>query len=544
MGQVQVVEMRTSRLVVVALVLLIAAPPPVGSTPKHGGAAVITFNNDLTTLDPQVGYDWQNWSVIKSIFDGLMDYKPGTTELTPDLAESYTVSEDGLSYTFKLRDGVKFHNGRVLSASDVKYSLERAINPATQSPGGGYYSMIKGFEDLTAGRAKELSGIVTPDDRTVVFTLTRPDATFLHLLALNFAHVVPKEEVEKDGADFGRKPVGTGAFKFVEWVPGQRIVLDRNTEYFRKGIPYLDKLTFEFGQDPTIAVLRLRRGEVDVAGDGIPPAQFTTIMADPANKDLISEVSSLHTSYVAINITRPPFDSLKVRQAVNMAINKQRIVRLINNRATPATQIPPPAMPAYNPLNKGYAYDPEGAKKLLAEASASEITTELYVMNVDPNPRIARAIQQDLAVIGIKAEIRYMMQTEVIAAGGSGTAPMIWSGGMAWLADFPDPSNFYYGVLGCAGAVEGGWNWSKYCNHAIDERAAKADLMVKASQKDARIAEWKTIFDDLMKDAPLVPIFNERQFTFHSVRIEADKGAFADPTRIPVNYDYIFLPEH
>src|SRR4026209_120137 len=100
MGQVQVVEMRTSRLVVVALVLLIAAPPPVGSTPKHGGAAVITFNNDLTTLDPQVGYDWQNWSVIKSICDGLMDYKPGTTELTPDLAESYTVSDDGLTYKF------------------------------------------------------------------------------------------------------------------------------------------------------------------------------------------------------------------------------------------------------------------------------------------------------------------------------------------------------------------------------------------------------------------------------------------------------------
>jgi peptide/nickel transport system substrate-binding protein len=512
--------------------------------PKHGGAAVITFNNDLTTLDPHVGYDWQNWSVIKSIFDGLMDYKPGTTELEPDLAESYTVSEDGRTYTFQLRDGVKFHNGRALRASDVKYSLERAISPATHSPGGGYYSMIEGFEDLIAGSAKELSGIVTSGDRTVVFTLTRPDATFLHLLALNFAHVVPKEEVEKDGADFGRKPVGTGAFKFLRWVPGQRIVLERNSDYFRRGIPYLDNLIFEFGQDPTIAVLRLHRGEVDVAGDGIPPAQFTTIMADSANKDLISEETRFHTSFVAMNITQPPFNNLKVRQAVNMAINKQRIVRLINNRATPATQILPPAMPAYNPDNKGYAYDPDEAKKLLAEAGVHDITTELYVMNVDPNPRIARAIQQDLAVVGIKAEIRYMMQTEVITAGGSGNAPMIWSGGMAWMADFPDPSNFYYGILGCAGAVEGGWNWSKYCNPAIDERAAKADLMVKASQKGARIAEWKAIFDDLLKDAPLVPIFNERQFTYHSARIKADKGAFADPTRIPVNYDHVFLPEN
>jgi oligopeptide transport system substrate-binding protein len=203
-----------------------------------------------------------------------------------------------------------------------------------------------------------------------------------------------------------------------------------------------------------------------------------------------------------MNITRPPFDNLKVRQAVNMAINKQRIVRLINNRATPATQILPPAMPAYNPDNKGYAYDPEAAKKLLAEAGLSEITTELYVLNVDPNPRIARAIQQDLTVIGIKADIRNMMQTEVIAVGGSGTAPMIWSGGMAWMSDFPDPSNFYYGILGCAGAGEGGWNWSKYCNHSIDQRAAKADLLVKGSEEgDARITEWKAIFDDLLKDS-------------------------------------------
>ena len=114
-------------------------------------------------------------------------------------------------------------------------------------------------------------------------------------------------------------------------------------------------------------------------------------MADPANKELISEGTQLHTSYIAMNVTRPPFDNLKVRQAVNMAINKQRIIRFINNRATPATQIPPPAMPAYNPDNKGYAYDPETARKLLAEAGIGEITTELYVMNVDPNPRIARS---------------------------------------------------------------------------------------------------------------------------------------------------------
>ncbi|MFN4140365.1 ABC transporter substrate-binding protein [Aestuariivirga sp.] len=528
---------------VAAVALLAAAPMALAQAPKQGGAATITFNNDLTTLDPHVGYDWQNWSVIKSIFDGLMDYKPGTTELEPDLAESYTVSDDGLTYTFTLRDGVKFHNGRAMTSADVKYSFERAVNPATQSPGGGYFGMIAGYDDVAGGKATTLSGIETPDDRTVVFKLTRPDATFLHLMAINFGYVVPKEEVEKAGADWGKKPVGTGAFKFVEWVPGQNIKLERNKDYFRAGVPYLDNVTFEFGQDPTVAVLRLKRGEVDIVGDGIPPAQFAELMADAANKELIAEGEQLHTGYVTMNVTQPPFDNVKVRQAVNMAINKDRIVRLINNRAAPASQALPPAMPGYNPDNKGYAYDPEGAKKLLAEAGAGEITTELYVMNVDPNPRIAQAIQQDLAAVGIKAEIRSLAQAEVIAAGGSGKAPMIWSGGMAWIADFPDPANFYYGILGCAGAVEGGWNWSKYCNKALDERATKADAMVKDDQKDARIAEWRAIFDDVLKDAPWAPIFNEKRFTYHSERLGGDPSLFTDPIHIPVNYDYIFAKD-
>jgi oligopeptide transport system substrate-binding protein len=528
---------------VAALAMAVAAPAAFAAAPKQGGAATITFNNDLTTLDPQVGYDWQNWSVIKSIFDGLMDYKPGTTELEPDLAESYTVSDDGLMYTFKLRDGVKFHNGRPMTSADVKYSFERAVSPATQSPGGGYFGMIVGYDELTGGKATTLSGIETPDDKTVVFKLSRPDATFLHLMAINFGFVVPKEEVEKAGADWGKKPVGTGAFKFVEWVPGQNIKLERNKDYFRAGVPYLDNITFEFGQDPTVAVLRLKKGEVDIVGDGIPPAQFVEAQADPANKDLIVEGDQLQTGYVTMNVTQAPFDNVKVRQAVNMAINKDRIVRLINNRAVPANQPLPPAMPGYNGENKGYAYDPEAAKKLLAEAGVGEISTELYAMNVDPNPRIAQSIQQDLAAVGIKAEIRSLAQAEVISAGGSGKAPMIWSGGMAWIADFPDPANFYYGILGCAGAVEGGWNWARYCNKELDARATNADAMVKDDQMSARIAEWKAVFDDVVKDAPWAPVFNEKRFTYHSARLGGDPTLFTDPIHIPVNYDYIFAKD-
>jgi ABC-type transport system substrate-binding protein len=527
-----------------AAAVAMIAMPAMAETPKQGGEAVVTFQNDLTTLDPQVGYDWQNWTVIKSIFDGLMDYEPGTTVLRPDLAESYSISDDGQTYTFVLRDGLKFHNGRTVTAADVKYSIERAVNPATQSPGGGYFSVIKGYDEMSSGAAAELSGIAAPDDKTVVVQLNRPDATFLHLMAINFGFVVPKEEVDKAGGNFGIAPVGTGAFKFVEWVPGQRLVLERFADYHLSGVPYLDKLTFEFGQDPTVAVLRLQKGEIDIAGDGIPPAQFNDVMADPANKDLIAVGEQLHTGYITLNSKIPPLDNVKVRQAINMAINKDRIVKLINNRGAPATQALPPAMPGYDSGQAGYAFDVDKAKSLLAEAGfADGFDTELYAMNVDPNPRIAQAIQQDLAAIGVRAEVKSLAQGEVIAAGGNTAAPMIWSGGMAWIADFPDPANFYYGILGCGAVGNGGWNWAGYCNEGIDQRANQADSMVTAEQAAARIEAWKGIFNDVLAQAPWVPVFNEKRFTYHSARLGGDPALFTDPIHIPVNYDFIYNEE-
>ena len=241
------------------------------------------------------------------------------------------------------------------------------------------------------------------DPLTIEFTLSQPDATFLHKMALNFAHVVPKEAVDEAGADFGRKPVGTGAYKLAEWTLGQRVVFERNPDYWQAGLPKLDQITFEIGQEPTVALLRLQRGEVDILGDGIPPAQFLQVKADPGDAAIV-EGGQLHTGYVTMNVNIPPFDDVKVRQAVNMAINKDRIVQIINNRAVPANQPLPPSMPGYAKDYEGYPYDPEGAKKLLAEAGHPDgFETELFVYNTDPNPRIAQAIQQDLAQIGIKA---------------------------------------------------------------------------------------------------------------------------------------------
>lgn len=530
-----------------ALTLAIVASMLVGhlfaAEPKEGGDAVITYQNDVATLDPAIGYDWQNWSMIKSLFGRLMDYKPGTTELAPSLAEQYTISEDGTEYTFTLKKGVKFHNGRELKASDVKYSLERTVNPKTQSPGAGFFSSIAGYEDVATGKSETLGGVTTPDDYTVKVTLSQPNATFLHVMALNFASVVPKEEVEKWGADFGKHPVGSGAFELAEWKLGQNLTFKKNPNYFEPGIPYLDSIKFEIGQDPTVSLMRLQKGEVDIAGDGVPPAQFLQFKNNPAQKDLIVTGEQLQTGYLTLKTTMPPFDKLDVRKAVNMAISKDRIVRIINGRAKPANQPLPPSMPGYDTEFKGYPYDVEGAKKLLTDAGfPNGFDTELYVMNTDPQPRIAQSIQQDLAKVGIRAQIKSLAQANVIAAGSEkDQAPMVWSGGMAWIADFPDPSNFYGPILGCEGAVPGGWNWSLYCNKALDAEAKKADAMAKPEQAEERIQLWRKVFTDVMADAPWVPVFNEQRFTVRSTRMGGDDALYVDPVHIPVNYDHIHM---
>ncbi|MDW9438873.1 ABC transporter substrate-binding protein [Sinorhizobium meliloti] len=519
--------------------------PAVADDIKQGGEMTVTYKDDVSTLDPAIGYDWQNWSMIKSLFDGLMDYVPGTTELRPDLAESYEISEDGKIFTFKLRKGVKFHNGRELTAQDVKYSIERVVNPATQSPGAGFFATIKGVEEASAGKGGELSGITVQDPHTIRFELTRPDATFLHVMALNFAHVVPKEEVEKHGADFGKNPVGSGAFKLAEWTLGQRLVFERFTDYWNEGLPKLDRITFEVGQEPVVALLRLQNGEIDVPGDGIPPAKFVEVTNDPNFKDLIIRGGQLHTGYVTMNVKMAPFDKVEVRKAVNMAINKDRILRIINGRAVAANQPLPPSMPGYAKDYAGYAYDPEGAKKLLEQAGLGDgFSTELYVMNTDPQPRIAQAIQQDLKAIGITASIKSLAQANVIAAGGEeNQAPMIWSGGMAWIADFPDPSNFYGPILGCGGAVPGGWNWSWYCNEELDKKAAEADAIADPAKAAEREALWRDIYLKIMEDAPWAPIFNEERFTIRSERIGGDDKLFVDPVHIPVHYDQVYAKD-
>ena len=396
---------------------------------------------------------------------------------------------------------------------------------------------------MADGSADSLAGVSVVDPATVEIRLSRPDATFLHVMALNFASVVPREAVDAAGGDFGKNPVGTGAFRLGEWTIGQRLIFEKNPDYWRAGLPYLDTVTFEVGQEPIVALLRLQNGEVDVPGDGIPPAKFQEVMGDPAQAARVVEGGQLQTGYITLNVTVPPLDDVEVRRALNMAIDKDRITQIINGRAVPATQPLPPSMPGYTEGYAGYGFDPEKAREMLAEAGLPDgFDTELYVMNTDPNPRIAQAIQQDLSKIGVRAEIRSLAQANVIEAGGAGTAPMIWSGGMAWIADFPDPSNFYGPILGCSGAEAGGWNWSKFCDPALDAEATDADSMVSQDGAE-RLEMWSDVYMKVMDEAPWIPVFNEQRYTMKSARMGGDDSLYVDPVSIPVNYDYVYVTE-
>ena len=253
-----------------------------------------------------------------------------------------------------------------------------------------------------------MSGITTPDDSTVVFQLIEPNATMLHVFALNFSFAVPKEVAEKFGPDFTHNAVGTGAYKMTAYNPGQQIVLERNPDWNKDGRPYVDKFTLQFGAGAGDGCAAHREERGRHPGRDLPARQIRSrCRRTRRSRTASSRPEQLNTNYMTMNFNIKPFDDVRVRRAVNMAINKQRLVQVLNNRGTVTGQVLPPAMGGFDPKYQGYPYDPAKAKALLAEAGqGGGFATELYFQNVDPWPRMAQSIQQDLAAVGITAELR------------------------------------------------------------------------------------------------------------------------------------------
>jgi len=308
-------------------------------------------------------------------------------------------------------------------------------------------------------------------------------------------------------------------------------VFEKNPNYYNKALPKLERVTVRVGQDPSVAYLALTKGEVDLLGDGVPPAQFLQAQADPKLKAQIVSTPQVNTTYITINTQIKPFTDVRVRQALNYAIDKKKILRLINGRGLVAGQVLPPNMPGFDAAFKGYGYDVSKAKALLKAAGLEKgFSTTMYTNSTDPNPRIAQSIQQDLSAVGISLELKSQAASTVIeAASTPKTAALTWSGGMAWTQDYPDPSDFYWPILSCRSAVPGGWNWAFLCDKKLDALASSADQMVSSAQREKRLGEYRKIFSSVMAQAPWVPMFNEVRYTMRSERLIGASTDIIDP---------------
>jgi len=353
-----------------------------------------------------------------------------------------------------------------------------------------------------------------------VIHLTKPDMAFMGAMAMSFTDVVSREWVQKWGRQINRHPLGTGPFVFDHWTPGQEIVVKRNPNYYSPATVYLDGIDFQFSLNPSTALLKLQRGDVNVLGDYIPPAEYVRVKNDPSTKGLVVEEPVIAIDYLFLNRTVKPFDNLKVRQAIGMAIDRTRIIKLLSGAADPLTQLYPAGLPGHQDGAAGqfYAYDPAKAKQVLADAGfPNGFHTTIYSHNVDPWPKVLQSIQQDLKGIGITADLKILDRATYWTL--IGKAGQCGAGLNDWWMDFPDPSDFIIPLYSKSTAIDEGTNPSFWWSPQTETMIAQAQADTDAQ---ARIQQFAEIQKTIMADAPSVPLYQPKVNSMHT----ADVGNF------------------
>lgn len=477
----------------------------------------VTSLSDMGTLDPAQGYDTYNWPTEALVYRGLLTYDDDLETLIPALAESYEVSDDGLTYTFVLRDGVVFSNGRAIVAEDVKYSFERILNPKTASPGSFMYEMIVGAREFMDGDADEVSGIKVIDDRTVEFTLTYAEWTFGKRLALNFGAIVPREHVEATGDEFRHQPLGAGPFILESWEVGKSAVFVRNPNYYREGYPKVDRIEVSIGVDPAVGVLRVEAGEADTMLDWLPSGDYPRIAADPALADNLVPLGAFpHVSYITLDWQEEPFNNLQVRQALSMAIDRERLSQILNNRAVLPNGPLNPTVPGDNKDLPLLAYDPEGAKALLAEAGFPDgFSTTIHTTTIPANVTVAQSVIQDWSAIGVQAELITLDVAPLLEIAYS--TPGDFSAAIFdWYLDYTDPSNLYQPLLRCGTDGNWGTNWGRHCNEAMDAMEREAALLPPG---DERWAAYGALEAAMAEELSFIPLYHLQEYYYVSDRV-------------------------
>ncbi|MCE0734581.1 ABC transporter substrate-binding protein [Halomonas sp. G15] len=474
-----------------------------GATPVMAKTLVFCSEGSPEGFDPSLYTTGTTFDAAsKTIYNRLIEFKTGTTELRPAIAESWEVSDDGMEVTFHLRDDIEFHTtdyftpSRPLNADDVLYSFRRQMeedNAFYQHNSGNY----EYFNAMSMGEL--IDEIVKVDDHTVRFVLTRPEAPFLANLAMDFASIHSKEygdQLLEAGTPerANRQPIGTGPFQLVGYQEDAVIRYAANPDYFRNQQP-LDNLVFAITPDAQVRYQKLQAGECHV----MPypnPSDIDEMKQDDSLQVL--EEPGLNVAYLAYNTRQEPFDDPQVRKALNMAINKEAIIEAVFQGAGEVAKNPiPPTMWGYNEAIEDDPYDPQKAEQMLEDAGVEDLEMNIWAMPVQrpymPNARrTAELMQADLSQIGVDAEIvtyewgEYLKRASSVDREGAVI--------LGWTGDNGDPDNFLAVLLGCDGV--GGANRAQWCHEPFDELVMEAKTLSDQAERVERYEQAQAIFKE------------------------------------------------
>lgn len=465
---------------------------------KEGGTFNYCLNAEPVSLDPAQLQESEGIAVGKALYDGLMDNDPETMELVPAMADSYETNEDATVFTFKLKEGVMFHNGRECTAEDFVYSWNRVCDPATASEVAYHMSPILGFDEFQAGEATELEGVKALDDYTLEVTLSYPYADFVYHTAHPVFSPIPKEVVDEVGSEnFSESPIGTGPFMFDSWTHEQQVVTSKFDDYY--GEPaILDSVVYKIYMEEETAYQDFKAGTLHDCQ--IPQGQFAAAEADYGDHALFVPMMGIY--YYGFNVTAEPWkDNLELRQALNYAVDRQTLCDVVmEGQRLPAEGIVPPSIPGYQAGASDYTYDIDMAKELLAEAGFPEgqglpaLTLGYNTGGGHEDP--AQFLQGNLTELGLNVTLEgyeWGSYLDLIQAG------QVTFFRMGWLTDYPIMDNFLYPLFQSQ-SVD---NFTAYNNPDVDAMLEEAR---STADEDERLELYREAERTILEDAPIIPL--------------------------------------